>query len=173
MWYYSPLPEGISRAMTTPPGEGGWVPLQGRSESKGGAGSLGTQGWCRPFGRPRRRQQLGVPRRYRPFGRPRKHRQLGEPRMQGALEGALEERAGWWKSFGRIFMGLGICIKAGWDQRRLRRWRKTGQDQHSLRRAGLGICGPVWAKQGNSSPLWAWFGNRSPLWAWFRKGSPL
>ncbi len=81
--------------------------------------------------------------------------------------------AGWWKSFGRIFMGLGICIKAGWDQRRLRRWRKTGQDQRSLRRAGLGTCGPVWAKQGNSSPLWAWFGNRSPLWVWFRKGSPL
>ncbi len=159
--------------MTTPPGEGGWVPLQGRSESKGGVGSLGTQ-----WGASHLAGQGGTSSSGCQGGAGRLGGQgsTGSSGSQGCKEhwrALWRSGAGWCKSFGRTFMGLSICIKAVWDQRRLRRWRKTGQDQRSLRRAGLGICGPVWAKQANSSPLWAWFGNRSPLWAWFMKGKLL
>ncbi len=133
--------------------------VQGESESKGGTGSSGSQGGaCRSGG------QGGA----------------GSSGSQGAgTGGCWRSRTGLRRSFERTFLGLRICIKAGWDQRRLRRWRRAGRDQRirrrrwrggrdqqrqrRWRRAGLGICGPPCAKRGNGSPLWAWFGNGSPL----------
>ncbi len=143
-WHNSPLPEGVSHAVTVPPGRGGWAlwrPLRTNTDRNTGRGPPEQNRWRRPW----RSWELWRPWRCRELRRPwqvifgalasarpaQPEPFLPPPPFPGEVRGYQEPSGA----------------------------KQTGQDRdrttHRNRK-------PSWAKLGSWGFLWAWRGGRGP-----------